>query len=271
MSDIISITSAEFYNLKNNPLNPVIVEKYVTLFVQYSCFFDNAPVIVQTHVRQNVKRHNHTPNNSRREHKTVKKIILGILNIINDSNYKKLVLKIKMMITPENIVEVMTEILDKCVYQIFYIGIYFNLIKDLMNSFSDQERGLSIVCINDFFNEFVISKKYILDSFKTEDHYHDFCMTQKQKMMILAKNMMLLEFLKYTKYIEKINIESYSMLIFNSFLEQFSVNIEIADVLLQMIVEMSKQKIKFDIQKLKCLKTNQKLKFMIETIISYQK
>jgi hypothetical protein len=197
----------------------------------------------------------------------VKRMILGILNVINDNNYKKMVVKTKIMITQENIKEIITEILDKCVYQIFYLSIYSSLIKDLMNSFSEAEKLISQTCINNFFSIF-LNQGYILEHPKSADVYHDFCIVQKNKMKILSKNLMLLDFLQTTKYINVITLANYSTLIYDAFMIEIKTDIDKADVLLQILFEMSKRNIIFDVEGMKAIKTSPKLQFMLDDIIS---
>jgi hypothetical protein len=171
------------------------------------------------------------------------------------------------MITQENIKEIITEILDKCVYQIFYLSIYSSLIKDLMNSFSEAEKLISQTCINNFFSIF-LNQGYILEHPKSADVYHDFCIVQKNKMKILSKNLMLLDFLQTTKYINVITLANYSTLIYDAFMIEIKTDIDKADVLLQILFEMSKRNIIFDVEGMKAIKTSPKLQFMLDDIIS---
>lgn len=262
MTDIIIISQTDFYKKKKLE-ESIYTEKYKELFKQYNCFSDNAVVIVQT---QQVVVKTYRKSNIKKENKSIKRIMLGILNVINDDNYKKMLFRTKILITPENLKDIITEILDKCVFQIFYLSIYSAFIKDLVNSFTDNDKQNALSIINEFIHNF-LNDGYILIIHKSENSYHDFCMMQKHKTEILSKNMMLLEFLTTTNYLTNLTIDSYSNKIFKAFLEYVNVNNEIADVLIQMMLEISKKGYTFDKNILKNIKTIQKLQFVINDLI----
>jgi len=280
MEDIISVKTVEFYRRKGLVNDPLIETKYANLFQQYICFSDNAVVVIQPNIplkiykksatfHNNNSRHNNNIQIIKKEPKTVKKYILGILNIINVDNYKKMVVRIKMYINNDNINEIFNEILEKCIVQIFYLKIYISLIIDIMNSLSDNEKVTAIDIINEFVNTFINEEKYILIAPKTDNSYHDFCIMQKNKMIILSNNAIIIALLKNTDYLSNINIKSYSELIFNKFISNIDLNVAVADILLQMIIELVRNGSSFDCNILKSISTstNAKLTFLIKDII----
>jgi hypothetical protein len=281
MADIIIVKTIEFYERKGLVNDPIIEAKYNKLFQQYVCFSDNAVVVIQPNIaskiykksaifhNSNRQHHHHNVTHIKKEPKTVKKYILGILNIINITNYKKMVVKIKMYINHDNINEIFNEILEKCIIQIFYLSIYIDLIKDIMNSLSDNEKLTAIDIINKFVNAFIKDEKYILLEPKTDNSYHDFCIMQKNKMIILSNNSIIIALLKNTDYLADVNIKSYSDLIFNTFMNNIKLNVAVADILLQMIIELVKNGSHFDCNVLKTISTstNAKITFLIKDII----
>lgn len=291
---IIIIKPVEFYSRKDavhDVLSTIkIQEKYANLFKDYICFSDTAVVVIQPnlpfkiikksyngnhhgqhHSSQNSSHHN------RKEPKTVKKFITGILNVMNSDNYKKMLLKIKIYINNNNIHEIFTEIIDKSISQIFYIKNYINLIKDLTQSLTEQDRSIGIEIINKFVSTFINDKQYILDvspmnspSNHTSDQYNKFCKTQKMKTIILSKHAMIIELFQQTNLInaDTLTMQDYCYLIYNSFMEYINIDNEIADILLQMLIELSKQGQKFNCEYFKTITVNNsKINFLIQDLI----
>jgi hypothetical protein len=263
MTDIIIISPSDFY--KKRKSEPTIyTEKYKELFEKYNCFSDNAVVIVQT---QQIIVKTYRKTNIKKENKSIKRILLGILNIINENNYNKMLFRTKILITPDNLKDILTEILDKCVCQIFYLSIYSAFIKDLIGSFTENDKQIALYIINNFIDMF-LNNGYILTIIKSDNSYHDFCMMQKNKTEIFSKNLITLEFLITTNYLNNLTLDSYSNTIFTAFLANVNINNEIADVLLHIMLEISKRGHKFDKNILKNIKTIQKLQFVITDLLA---
>ena len=261
--EIQTVKPVEFYKRKGIAIDNAVEEKYKSFFLLYNCFSDNAVVVIQpsTIFKPFIKR-----TLVKKENKTVKRHMLGILNVINTENYRKLLLKTKIFITSDNIKEIFTEILEKCTFQIFYLQIYTNLMKDLMNSFSDYEKNIALSVINDFAEKF-LNNEYILTMPQSADAYHDFCTVQKNKMIIMAKNAILIEYMKNTDFIKVIDMVSYSTKIYEAFIDNISTNVEIADLLLHLMIELAKAGAVFDKHPIECLKTSKKIKFLIEDLL----
>lgn len=269
MTDLLIVPPAEFYKHKDRTIDHAFVDKYKELFSKYNCFSENAVVIIQSAATTNVNKQKKYPHNLniKREQKSLKKQLLGILNVINEDNYKKMLLKTKILITSDNLKEVFTEILDKCVCQIFYLSIYSAFIKDLMASLSDIERQMAVNIVNEFVKDFM-NQSYIIKVAKTENAYHDFCSFQKAKMQILSKNMIILDFLNNSTIIAATTINTYGSIIFKAFMDNIDTNTDVADVLLQMILEISKyDNTFFDREALSLIKTTNKLQFMIDAVL----
>lgn len=262
MSDVIYFKPADFFAHKHVQIEDAILKKYKAFFEQYNCFSEQAVVLIQnTPAPKHAKKY---PSTIKRENKTIKRTILGILNVINADNYKKMLVKTKILINTENITEIFTEILNKCVYQIFYFSVYFMFIQDLLNSLSDNERNTAKAIIRKFVEDF-IDDGYIIEQTKTEDAYHDFCMLQKNKLAILSKNQMTIQFVNHMDFLQDINLQEFSNKIFNILVDTISVNNEYADVLLNLMLELKKY-YTFDMSIFKNIKTTNKLQFLINDI-----
>jgi len=285
MDDIIIIKPVEFYNRKDVVHDVIstikIQEKYANLFRDYICFSDTAVVVIQPNlpfkiIKKSYNGNHHSSHHHRKEPKTIKKFITGILNVMNSDNYKKMLLKIKIYINNNNIHEIFTEIIDKSISQIFYIKNYINLIKDLTQSLTEQDRSIGIEIINKFIFTFINEKQYILDvpdilpTSHTSDQYNNFCKTQKMKTIILSKHAMIIELLQQTTIIntDTLTMQDYCYLIYNSFMEYININNEIADILLQMLIELSKQGQRFNCEYFKTIIVNNaKINFLIQDLI----
>lgn len=278
--DIVVIKPSEFYRRKGGSSERELETKYNQLFQQYNCFSDNAVVIIQANPVPQRHGHGHGSRKAvsassagaqqhKREPKTVRRYIMGILNVINADNYSKLMLKAKMYITRENLKEIFQEILEKCASQIFYLHVYSMLIRDLMASLSDAERDIALETIDGFANRFANEYGYILSVPKTNDSYHDFCMVQKQKMTIAARNQMILEFMTKTDFVKAIEAREYVRKIEREFFEQIYKNVDTADVLLQCMLEAARRGFRgeFDLASLSKIETGQKIRFMIRDLI----
>ena len=267
--DIIIVKPVEFVQRKDIAIDASIVEKYKSFFQQYNCFSDNAVVVVQPVISKVIKRH---PIASSKKDKSVKKIMLGILNVINETNYKKMLLKAKIFVSSDNLKEVFQEILEKCSFQVFYLSIYSSFIKDLVQSLSDSERQVAMNVINQFLSEF-IKEGYMLQIPKTEDSYHDFCIMQKNKMLIVSKTMILIELSINTTYVTIVTLQAFTDKVFSDLLNEMNKpqnNSEIISTFLQILLELAKQNVHLDKSKLmdiSTIQTNQKIKFMIIDLI----
>lgn len=267
--DIQIVKPSEFHKYKGE-LCLESEEKYKVFFAKYDCFSENAVIVIQPNKyikKSNIS--NHTI--LKREPKSVKRYIMGILNIINSENYKKLLLKTKMYITIENIKEIFVEILDKCVGQIFFIQIYISLITDLMACFCENEKNIALNIINEFINKFM-EKNYIVDQPQSPS-YHDFCVSQKNKMIIISKNILIIELLTKTDYVQNYTINSYANILYDECIKIIDINNDIADVLLQMLIEICKtSKVWIDVEIIQQKNTkNNKTMFLVSDLLIHCK
>lgn len=268
--DIVVVKPNDFYKRKGVTIDKDIQERYKKLFQDYNCFSDNAIIVIQPNHKPLPPRKHAQPNrlHDRKEPKTTKRFMMGLLNVINVENYHKLLLKAKMYINRDNAKEIFGEILEKCSSQVFYIHIYIALMRDLMNSFNESERETAIDVVRQFATEYLQEGYVLKQATKQGDSYHNFCMLQKQKMNILSKNTMMLEFMTKTDYLKNIDLASYLALIKSAFFVQIQTNTEAADVLLQAMIEIARYGVCCaKSEEFASLQVNSKLKFLITDLV----
>jgi hypothetical protein len=268
MTDLIIITPSIFNIIKSElTKNAIIEKKYRDLYAKYKCF-SNVSVVTTTPILNTRFNRHKTVYNSISKPTNLKKQILGILNVINDSNYLKMFNKIRMIITTENTYYITSELLQKCCLQIFYVHIYLKLFMDIYQFLKLDEKKIMLENVNKYVNDFIIKKEYLLidkEILPPDTAYDYFCYVQKHKAMINGKNIIILELLKTN--ILSLKLEDYILYITDE------LNITICEshieLLLQMLLNIKKShstnitinaKIIFD-------KTNnQKIKFMINDL-----
>lgn len=127
-----------------------------------------------------------------------KRKLKGLLNIINANNYKKVVPKIKTLLSEENAISIYQIILATTCNQVFYISVFMNLINELIL----HKQETKVVCtdvINDFIESFINNKEYVVNSNRqhsSNNEYEMFCAQQKHKCIITAKNLVIIQLLK---------------------------------------------------------------------------
>jgi hypothetical protein len=124
----------------------------------------------------------------------MKRKLKGLLNIINKNNYKKVISKIKALITIDNAKDVYEILLATTCTQVFYIAIFINIIMDLTEYMIETKQICDIV-LNEFIENFIYNREYISSNVENHDDYDMFCAQQKQKCLITAKNLVIIELL----------------------------------------------------------------------------
>jgi hypothetical protein len=217
----------------------------------------------------------------------VKKKMKGLLNIINKNNYKKVVSKVKAIITPDNAEIVYTIILVNTCNQVYYIHVFITLIMELL-AFMPATQETCVTVVNTFIENFIYKKEYIMVndgvSGGINNDYDCFCVQQKHKSMITSKNLVIVEFLKKS-FSKKWTVQSYADGLLetlndmhtgandNNVTELFlETNTDIILTLLKDLKNVDK-KIKLDtsiIAKLFQRNYNQRITFMAQDIISME-
>lgn len=206
MSDLLIRTLSEFMKIKETiHMDPDIHQRYQTLFSKYDCFSlvynSNCIHSHKPSPRQYYKELTTVAKRSRGkdekrnviEKKSLDRTILGILNVINQSNYVKNLNKIRINATQDTIAMIIQEILMKCCLQIFYLKIFVRLIADMMKlsgygSIISQE-------IDIFVKKFINEKEYIFNGQEGNhiSEYDLFCKEQTHKAFASSKNFLILE------------------------------------------------------------------------------
>jgi len=257
MTDIIIIKPAQFFEKRlelDKETN--IFKKYDDLFKKYQCFSNTqinlfVPPKNDYSFKGNSRYNNYNKkihfNDERpsyadnRKPKDLNKIILGVLNVLNNDNYHKMFTKIRLMKNEHNICKIIVEILDKCSIQVFYLNIYMRLIEDIVNVCNDIESKIAIESINKFVNSYIDNTEWMNEYvvIEKDDDYNSFCNSQKLKSLLIAKNMMVNRLMTIFN-LEK-SVEEYGYIIVNDLkktLEQKNENVCI--ILIQMLIYMLK-------------------------------
>jgi len=199
---ISSVLINNFLFLKNIETDINIKEKYKLLFDKFECFSN----IIQ---RNNIKKHHHHHHhislpNPNKKPKDITRTITGLLNILNNTNYNKIFMKLKLQIQNDNIVYIMNEILNKSVLQIFYLDIYTKLITDIINFFYNKELLYEI--LKNFILSYLCEHNFDISEENIE--YNDFCLNQKKKLGIISTNKLILNIIKCYPHIMDIKVYS---------------------------------------------------------------
>jgi len=245
--DIIIKTFDDFISSESNPniLSNELLEKYNKLF-GYDCF-SNKIIYKDKPYRclndkNDKKNFRHRERDNRR--KPIEKIILGILNIINNDNYDKILNKLRLVATEENITSIINEILNKCCSQFFFMKVFLKLIIDLVNVTGYHE--IMMVNINNFIDSFVINNEYLYikeleDKNKNKKtDYDNFCNNQKHKSYTLSKNLLIFELLK-TGICTGIDIDRYILYFFDNLKNTTTEDHYHTDLLLNILLDILKQ------------------------------
>lgn len=216
MSDLIIKTFEDFQHVKETlVLSEELREKYrKNLFEKYECFSSAITVNATQHTKKGppeyrfkgvVKRKpahvsheslDTTPRNL--PPKSLHRTIMGILNIINESNYAKNLTKIRLLSTEGNIRTIVKEIMHKCCIQAFYLGTHFvKLLKDMitLSGYAEIIRD-EIMKFVETFMQSDVDYYFHKARQENETEYDHFCNEQKHKVYALAKNNLVIALIK---------------------------------------------------------------------------
>lgn len=295
MIDIIIINESIFLeNKKTKEADAIITtiqEKYNEIFKKYPCFSAtqvNSFIPTTKSIEQqqfyrnysNNKKQFHKENESinpfiSKKPKELERIILGILNVLNHSNYNKMLTKIRLIKSDNNIAIIINEILQKCSMQIFYINIYMKLLKDIINLCTDQEKKIVFENINLYVNQYIILNEWMNEYIiNIDDEYNSFCIKQKQKATLIAKNIMIYNLITLFNLTK--NIKDYSMIIINDLkLNIENKNEDCSILLFQMLIFITKTEKKiikeignWDFDYIHSKISSNKFKFIVEEFIA---
>lgn len=203
MADIIVISPKMFLEQKQNQIKDSILKKYQEIFTRHTCFSliksDSIPFHCNTSRNsQFFKRPIVTTVAIKK--KDPRKVFVGILNVINKTNYSKILTRIKKdFISPQDISYTIQTIIKTCYKDTFYLQIHIQLLHDII---SYLKEGVEIIykILQEFADEFQAKKEWTKLSIEDQGKgYLEFCDKQKWKGLIISKNIVLMEFVKHFK------------------------------------------------------------------------
>ena len=256
MTDIIVINRNVFYEKKNGTCSMMehIQKKYEEMLKSFTCFTTNSfttPLNARAHHTEGYKGGRHGQLSCRNgkddsyfhtKKKDLNKIMMGILNVLNHDNYNKMLNRIRLLKTDTNITAIINDILQKCSLQAFYLNIYIKLLHDILSHCTECERNNAIETINTYVKTYIDSREWMqLAVGDSCTEYDAFCDSQKQKSIVIAKNMILCELfkrfdlhMKQDEYIESLE-NSLDSLCQSSICREDSMHEEKAVVIVQMV------------------------------------
>lgn len=271
-SDIIQYQVEDFINILNDVnSDDTLKQFYDDFFNKHDCF--TKPISHVDHKKYNMRSRNFKEFERRfpQRPKDIHKQILEILNKINSRNYKKMLFKIRNIITENNINEVINDILKQCTLQIAFKDVFLELLHDIYVSSTPPIKKIIKFESDKFIEKYLLDKDFVIfNNTETQTFsYDDFCSSQKRKRIILSKNIINLELIKISLVSQ--SITNYSQF----FISQLNFMLDdvhsdyyldiIMDIFQQIIQNNSKINL-YTINHEKLIakgQNNQKLKFMI--------
>jgi hypothetical protein len=281
MTDLITVVnSATFLAHKDSSVITDSKGKYDGLFKNYACFSVSLtptftpiqrPTIEHIKPQQKHNRRKEHDNRSRKK-KDINLVIRGLLNVINKSNYQKMVNKIRLIKSETNIGTIFNEILHVCTVQSYFIDIFIQLIFDIIDVCTDGEKKIAAQALNAFVNSIVSEKRwmnrYIMDPNKTGSDYDVFCDFVKNKKRVLAEHTMILRFQSFPCAV--VDVQKYA----DTLVKDLDTCLDMKDepqciLILQMLIYFAKMPrpiILVDIPDLLSKTFTKKLQFVVEEL-----
>lgn len=278
---------------ENKSILENIIKTYRNLYLTYPCFttqqthapLRNAPVYNPRRQRRGLRAPGTSGFRSGCDHKNNMKnnyrkfnsnnCILGYLNIINQSNYDRIWMKIYRSIDETYAEKITSEILQQCTKQIAYKDIFLRLLQDIYNK-TDNEKIRKIISstVDDFLESYLQSKDFVI-KLERETNYDHFCNQQKHKVIVLSKNSINLRLIEISMvsttmddYTRVFQDHLNDMLCDDDIDYYLDIMIDILGDILRSSLSGSRQLICVNSEKLiQRTESNQKLKFMVEDLM----
>lgn len=197
--DTIQINKTKFLENKiinvNEDYYKNILNKYDLIFKKYKCF-SSKNIFNEEYNKNYTKKNN---NNKWIIKKNIDKSIINILNILNEANYTKMLDRIKIIKSKNNLNIIVKEILNNCTKQSFYLKMYIKFIEDILNFSIDEDKKTILLIINDYISKSInVIEIYLKNNSITSsiEDYDNFCDIQKQKKEIISKNIIIINLFK---------------------------------------------------------------------------
>lgn len=215
-------------------------------------------------------------------YKDVKRVMKGLMNIINKNNYRKVFNKVKLLLCEDNVGVVIAIILETACLQVFFLSIFYQLLEDVL-ALLDTQSTLQVAhgIINDYIDTFIDKAEYMFYASDSSHHpYMLFCMQQKHKSVSSSRNLVVLELIQ-NNFSSHWTIQSYcNRLLENlgSLNESIQVNNDIelnTDIIVGLLKEIknkcSETVIDFNhLKNIKGLDSNSRVRFMVEDLFETQ-
>lgn len=211
-------------------------------------------------------------------HKDVKRVMKGLMNIINKNNYRKIFNKVKLLLCEDNVGVVIAIILETACLQVFFLSIFYQLLEDVL-ALLDTQSTLQVAhgIINDYIDTFIDKAEYMFCASDSSYHpYMLFCMQQKHKSVSSSRNLVVLELIK-NNFSSHWTVQSYCNRLLEtlgSLNESIQLNNDIdlnTDIIVGLLKEIknkcSKTVIDFNhLKNIKGLESNSRVRFMVEDL-----
>lgn len=232
--------------------------------------------------RPQINRMNVVGSDANDPYKDVKRVMKGLMNIINKNNYRKVFNKVKLLLCEDNVGVVIAIILETACLQVFFLSIFYQLLEDVL-ALLDTQHTLQVAngIINEYIDTFIDKAEYMFSASDTSYHpYMLFCMQQKHKSVSSSRNLVVLELIQ-NNFSSHWTVQGYC----NRLLEKLGSlnesmhmdsNIQLnTDIIVGLIKEIknkcSETVIDFNhLKNIKGLESNSRVRFMVEDLFESQ-
>ena len=207
--NIIIVPKQEFCDRKGGYCKSSCIEqKYDNLFKQYECFLTTINIYYHKNSKQPEKKKSNYY--QERPLKDSKKSFQCFWNILNESNYQKILHKLKFQVNDDNIKAISDDIIKNAIIHNSYRRYFIIILKELLNM---TKTSLVIDTLEAYFQKYIQHELYIYKADDTiQTSYDTFCEQQKHKQKTLSTNTLLIDIVRSIptinldihKYISKI-------------------------------------------------------------------
>ena len=275
MTDIIVISPQTFLEQKKSEANANILKKYQEIYAKNACF---TSVKYEPSVfHQNTKSSHFTKKQTVAfppiKKKDPNKAFTGIMNVINTTNYPKVLIRIKLIISSSyNLSTMIKTIIKTCCRDTFYLQIHLKLLTDIIAYVKDDTEKIYTI-IQEFTDEFIAEKEWTKLSVEYQGKgYIEFCDKQKWKSAIISKNIVLLEFMNHFHI--KLDVHKYTKMLEEDLLHLLNEDDQDGiTVVITMLIDIAKVKSSYvkdiDINNLFTLVSSKKNLFILEELSGF--
>lgn len=239
MVDFIALDTKLFLEVKDTIVVPDgIKEFYEELFQAVDCFQSNGfvskPYVKKVDPSKKFIAKKSFARTIRKplctgEQPHIKKV-KTILNVLNASNFEKLIHKLKFVIDDHNVEEVVCLILSTAVSQYFFVKVFVNLLLEISNIYRPTVRKSVATFIENYLNMNLASRMILEDNLS---EYDIFCQVQKEKTQKISTGMLIVHLINDGFYEETLDW-------FVSQLMNYCQKDDVLDIVLPILIETKK-------------------------------